>query len=148
MRMFLSGLAVALAAGATVTALAAGSPAATSETAKSAVLTIRHQVKGCHTWSLSGNAYKAAQVAHFARGTTLTIVNNDVMPQTLIEKSGPAAKYSGNKAMSHVGASVKASFSKAGVYSFFTKAGEDYSFAKNSKTTGEDNVLTLKVVVS
>ena len=37
---------------------------------------------------------------------------------------------------------------KPGVYTFATTAGEDYSYAKGSKTTGEDNNLTLKVIVS
>jgi hypothetical protein len=36
---------------------------------------------------------------------------------------------------------------KAGVYKFTTKAGEDYSWASNMKTTGEDNVLRLTVTV-
>ena len=37
-------------------------------------------------------------------------------------------------------------FAKAGVYTFTTKAGEDYM--KGIKTIGEDNVLKLKVTVN
>ena len=47
--------------------------------------------------------------------------------------------------MSHFGATSKVTFLRAGTYVFTTKAGEDYM--KGVKTTGEDNVLTLKVVV-
>jgi plastocyanin len=129
-----------------VAALAAGSQAATAS--KSATLVIRHQTRGCHTWSFNHNAYKAAEVARLARGTTLTVINNDVMPQKLVQKSGPAVRYAGSPAMNRVGASVKITFAKAGVYSFLSRAGEDYSWAKNAKTIGEDNVLTLKVIVS
>ena len=47
--------------------------------------------------------------------------------------------------MSHVGATASVKFPRAGTYVFTTKAGEDYM--KGVKTIGEDNVLTLKVVV-
>jgi hypothetical protein len=47
-----------------------------------------------------------------------------------------------------MGAVVKITFSKDGVYRFTTKAGEDYPAMKGMETIGEDNVLKLKVVVS
>jgi hypothetical protein len=67
------------------------------------------------------------------------------MPHKLIEKSGPKVRLTGNPAMSHMGASVKLVFPKAGVYVFGTKAGGDY--VKGIKTVGPDNVLSLKVIV-
>ena len=47
--------------------------------------------------------------------------------------------------MSHMGATTTVKFPHAGTYVFTTKPGEDYM--KGVMTTGEDNVLTLKVVV-
>ena len=48
--------------------------------------------------------------------------------------------------MAHPGASVKIVFTKAGVYKFKTRFGEDYM--KMPDTIGEDNSLILTVVVS
>src|SRR5207248_9839197 len=98
--------------------------------------------------SFAGNAYRVAQTGHIRVGSTITFINNDLMPHQLVQKSGPAARFVGKPLMNHSGASVKVVFTKAGTYTFRTKAGEDYAFAKNVKTMGEDNVLTLKVVVS
>jgi hypothetical protein len=146
----IAGVVVALAASA---ALAGVTPAVAPKVSKAVSVVIRHQVHGCHTWSLAdgafkAGAFKAAQVGRIARGGTITIVNNDVMPQKFFKKTGPAVRFSGNPAMNHVGAAVKVTFLKAGVYTFATTAGEDYSYAKNAATTGEDNNLTLKIVVS
>jgi hypothetical protein len=141
----IAGVVVALAASA---ALAGVTPAVAPKVSKAVSVVIRHQVHGCHTWSLADGAFKAAQVGRIARGGTITIVNNDVMPQKFFKKTGPAVRFSGNPAMNHVGAAVKVTFLKAGVYTFATTAGEDYSYAKNAATTGEDNNLTLKIVVS
>jgi plastocyanin len=111
----------------------------------SATITIRHQARGCHSWSVNGNAYRAGQSLRLAPGGTVTFVNNDVMPHTLIQTSGPAAKFIGQAAMSHIGASLRIVFAKPGLYVFKTKAGEDYM--KGIKTIGEDNVLRLAVTV-
>jgi hypothetical protein len=122
--------------------------AATSSAApKSASLLIRHQTRGCHTWSVNGGPFRASQTVRLARSGTLTIVNNDVMPQTLIEKSGPKVNVSGNAKLNTLGARVKVTFAKAGTYHFATKAGEDYP-GMNRPTVGEDNNLTLTVIVS
>ena len=131
---FVAGLALVLGAG----SAAAAGPAGT--------LTIRHQMRGCHTWSYNGNAFKAAQTIRLTRGSTITVVDNDVMSHQLIQKSGPEARFAGNRTMGHIGASSKVTFPKAGIYTFTTKAGEDYM--KGVMTMGDDNVLTLKVVVS
>jgi plastocyanin len=107
-------------------------------------LVIRHQVKGCHSWSLDGGAYKAFQSVTLHRGSTITITNNDVMPHTLVKTRGPALTLVGVK-LAHMGAMTKLTFSRAGVYRFVTKPGEDYM--AGVKTIGEDNVLRLTVTV-
>lgn len=112
-----------------------------------ATLTIRHQVRGCHAWSLNGGAYKASQRVSLARGATLKVIDNDVMPHKLVQLSGPKAVVRG-AAMGHMSATATTRFSKVGVYKFTTKPGEDYKWAGKMKTTGEDNVLRLVVRVS
>ncbi len=67
------------------------------------------------------------------------------MPHRLVLTSGPALRIT-NPMLNHMGASLKVTFTKPGVYHFTTKAGEDYM--SGVKTTGEDNVLRLTVVVS
>lgn len=108
-------------------------------------VTIRHQTSHCHTWALDKGSYKAHIDATLAVGGSLTVTNNDVMPHRLLELSGPRALYSQSPSLSHMGATVKVTFPRAGVYTFKTKVGEDYM--KGVKTTGEDNILTMKVVV-
>ena len=126
----------AIAALATVTAASAAS---------TATITIRHQVRGCHTWSVNGGPYAASQSLRLARNGTITIVDNDVMPHKLIQKSGPAVRLVGKPGMNHMGASVKVVFAKPGSYRFTTNPGEDYM--AGMKTIGEDNVLRLTVTV-
>src|SRR5262249_53226321 len=119
-----------------------------------ASLLIRHQLRGCHTWSLNGGAFKASQSVALRRGGTLRVTNNDVMPHALVKTAGPTVKYvnltTGNTgmgmhgsaapgAMTHMGASTKVIFSTVGVYRFVTKTGQDYM--AGMKTIGEDNVL-------
>ena len=112
-----------------------------------ATITIRHQTRGCHSWSFNNGAYRPALSIQLSRGATLTIRNNDVMPHKLVRTSGPAVKVSTPK-MSRVGATARVHFTKAGVYKFTTKAGEDYKSMGGMKTVGEDNVLRLTVTVS
>ena len=109
-------------------------------------VTIRHQTHGCHAWSYDNGAYKATLNVQLTRGELLTIRNDDVMPHKLVRTSGPALKVL-TPAMRHTGATARMRFTKAGVYKFKTKAGEDYSWASHMKTTGEDNVLRLTVTV-
>ncbi len=111
---------------------------------KSATLTIRHQMKGCHTWAFTGGAWNATQSVTLARGAKLTVVDNDAMPHKLVQLSGPQAKLF-TPAMKHMGAQATVVFSKVGNYVFGTKAGEDYT--SGVKTIGEDNVLRLVVTV-
>jgi hypothetical protein len=49
--------------------------------------------------------------------------------------------------LGHMGMSTSVTLTRAGVYHFTTKAGEDYP-GVTVKTIGEDNVLKLTVVVS
>jgi plastocyanin len=78
-------------------------------------------------------------------GGTVTFTNNDVMPQPLVELSGGAVHYAGNKALNKPASQVHVTFSKSGRYVFGTKPGEDYM--KGIKTVGADNVLKLVVTV-
>jgi plastocyanin len=131
-------LALALTLGVTGVAAAASSPGHAS-------LVIRHQMRGCHSWSANGDAFKASQSITLRHGGWLTVTNNDVMPHTLALTSGPSLRIAHPK-LGHMGASLKVTLTKPGVYHFTTKAGEDYM--AGMKTIGEDNVLRLTVIVS
>jgi len=119
--------------------------AAVAATPRHASINIRHQMKGCHTWSLNNMPFAAHVNAKLATGGSITFTNNDVMPQQLIKTSGPAATYTGKRSMSHMAATVKVTFQHTGIYHFTTKGGEDYM--TGMKTIGEDKVLTLTVTV-
>jgi hypothetical protein len=125
---------------------------------RAGTLVIRHQLHGCHAWSLNGGAYKVTQHVALARGGSLEVVNNDVMPHQVVKTSGPAIAVKlvrrggmmgipahGPGMMSHMGATVKVTFPTKGVYRLTTKAGEDYM--EMGETIGEDNVLRLVVTV-
>jgi hypothetical protein len=137
--------------------LAAIAPAAPSAHNQ---LAIRHQLRGCHAWSLNGGAYKVGQTVSIYHGGALTVVNHDVMPHKLVQTSGPAVTYTrvsrggmiGLKGtypaamLARMGSTTAITFSSAGVYRFTTKPGEDYM--SGIKTMGEDNVLHLTVRVN
>jgi hypothetical protein len=126
----------------TVIALALAGSALAAPRAET--LTIRHEVKGCHSWSLNGSSWGASQSTTIARGGVLTVRNTDVMPHTLIKVKGPKVAIA-RAAMSHMAATSQVRFLTKGTYVFTTKPGEDYM--KGVKTTGEDNVLRLVVKV-
>ena len=127
-----------------------------------ASLVIRHQIRGCHSWSLNGGAWKTTQHIRLGRGGSLVVMNNDVMFHKLVKLSGPAVVFKLVKAgtpmkgtvklpwasglMGRPGATVKVTFPKAGVYRLTTKFGEDYM--PMGETIGEDNVLHAIVAVS
>jgi hypothetical protein len=137
-------------------------PVAASATPGSGTLVIRHQVRGCHTWSLNGGAFKASQTVRLARGGSLVVTDNDVMSHRLVKVAGPAVGFKlvtkgmpmkaavkqpwAPGMMGSMGATVRVTFPSAGVYTLKTLAGEDYM--QGMKTIGEDNVLRLKVVIS
>jgi plastocyanin len=131
-------LALALALGLAGAASAASAPGHAS-------LLIRHQLHGCHAWSVNGGPFKASQSITLRRGGWLTVTDNDVMSHKLVLTSGPALRIT-NATLKHMGASVKVTLTKPGVYHFTTKPGEDYM--SGVKTIGEDNVLRLTVHVS
>jgi plastocyanin len=118
-----------------------------NQSATKASVTIRHQTRGCHSWSINRGTSRASLTTTLARGGTIRFVNNDVMPHKLIKTSGPAVRYVGNPSMRQMSASVSVKLAKAGTYRFTTKAGEDYP-GIHVKTIGEDNVLRLTVKVS
>ena len=144
--------------GATGVLASAGMAAGNSNNAS---LVIRHQVKGCHEWSLDGGPYGTNRTITLSRGGALTITDNDMMPHLLVKLSGPAAlnerlvkpgmasmgkmkaPYAAGL-MPHMGATLRVTFSKPGVYKFRTKSLEDYM---PIKTTGADNVLRVTVTV-
>ena len=112
---------------------------------KSATLTIRHEMHGCHSWSINGKSWSPTQKLTLAAGGTLTIRNDDVMPHTLVQLKGPRARLT-HAAMTRIGAEAVVRFTARGTYVFTTKAGEDYM--KGVKTAGDDNVLRLVARVS
>jgi plastocyanin len=143
MKRLLIILAASIAAVAMVAAIAS---AGTNNSPSRAKIVIRHQTRGCHSWSVNGGPFKPTHSLSLARGGSITFVDDDVMPHQLVKTSGPAVKFVGNPKLSKMGASTKAVFAKVGTYRFTTKAGEDYM--KGIKTIGEDNVLRLTVKVT
>lgn len=110
------------------------------------VLIIRHQMRGCHAWSLGlSGAAKVSQTVWLKQGVHLGIGNNDVMPHRLVQVAGPRVSLPEGASMSSIGAMVEVRFPRAGVYRFTTKAGEDYS--NGMHTVGPDNTLKLRVIV-
>jgi plastocyanin len=122
----------------------AGAASAASAQGHASVV-IRHQMRGCHTWSVNGGPFKASQSITLRRGSWLTVTDNDIMSHKLVLTSGPALRIT-NALLKHTGATLKVTLSKPGVYHFTTKPGEDYM--SGMKTIGADNVLRLTVVVS
>ena len=127
-----------------VLALIAIAGSASAASSKDVTLTIRHQMHGCHTWSTDGTAWRASQTVVLHRGAAITVVDNDVMPHTIVQLAGPKASVL-RAAMTRMGATARIRFATTGRYVFKTKAGEDYT--NGIKTTGEDNVLRLVVRV-
>jgi hypothetical protein len=125
-----------------------GSAGSTAKGAKAARVVITHVSRGCHDWSVNGGAASANQTVRLARGGSVTITDNDVMPHTLLQTKGPAAAVAVTPKMAHMGAQANVSFPSSGVYHFVTKAGEDYPSASGVKTVGADHTLRLTVVVA
>ena len=153
-------LSALLAAVMVAAAVAAVANVTAARSAGNATVLIRHQVRNCHTWSVNGGLFAASQRLNVKRGSTVTFINDDVMPHRLVELAGaPVAMRNGSTMpmgaamhgsaapglMNHMGATTTIRLSKPGVYRFRTRAGEDYR--PGIKTVGEDNVLTLIVTV-
>ncbi len=107
-------------------------------------VTIRHQKVGCHSWAIGNGAYRPTQTLTVKAGTTLTFIDNDVMPQLLVRLAGPSITLVAPN-MHTMGAQAKVTLSRPGTYVFGTRPGEDYT--KGVVTVGEDNVLRLVVTV-
>lgn len=131
---------IALVAGAALV-VATAAPAATT-----ARVTISHQTRGCHAWSINNGPIRPSLVVNLKAGATLKVVNNDVMPHKLIQTAGPKLRLI-RAGMNHMSASTSVKFAQRGVYRFTTRAGEDYKSMAMMKTTGEDYVLRLTVRV-
>ena len=139
---------VLAAAGASVFALLA--PPAEG---KGDALVIRHETRGCHSWSLNGSPYRARQLLRIGRipPHALTVINGDLRPHRLLQLSGPRvrlrpwprrpARLAGRM---EPGAQVALDFRERGVYQFTTRP----EGRSPRETAGPDTVLTLTVVVS
>jgi plastocyanin len=125
---------------------AAGLAAPTASAGAAATITISHQMKGCHMWQLNDGNPKVNLSIAIKRGTTLRVVNNDVMPHRLIQQTGPKLTLV-RANMNRMSASTSVKFARAGTYRFTTKAGEDYPWMKSMQTIGAGNVLHLTVRV-
>lgn len=135
-------------------------PAPATSSAKSASVVIRHELRGCHTWSLNGGPYRAELAVRLARGGSLTITNNDPMVHKLLQRSGPGVRMrtiahdhmkmvglhriTGRGVMNHMGAAVRVTFPATGTYRFTTEDLGDYFELKGE---GEHNHLMLNVTI-
>ena len=81
-------------------AVAVAAPAGAKAPAQ---IVIRHQIHGCHAWSVSNGAYYPAQTVRVQAGTSFTITNNDVMSHTLVQLAGPRVALHAQR-MGHMGA--------------------------------------------
>jgi plastocyanin len=107
---------------------------------------IRHQMRGCHSWSFNSGPFKPSLSISVSAGTVLKFTNNDVMPHKLVQTAGPTLRLV-HPNMNKMASSATVKLTRKGVYSFTTKPGEDYAWARSMKTAGEDNVLHLTVHV-
>jgi hypothetical protein len=120
--------------------------AATHDGPHAARLVIRHQPRGCHSWSLNGGPYSAAQVAHLEAGEAILVINLDVMPHRLLQVAGPKVRFRGSRYLNGMSSAAEVVFPQAGVYRLTTRPGEDYR--SGLETAGPDHRLTLKVIAS
>lgn len=123
--------------------LASTAPARSTSTT---TITISHHTKGCHVWSVASGPLRPNLSVVVKAGSAIKIVNNDVMPQRLIQTSGPKLRLI-HAAMNKMASTTTVKLTRKGVYRFTTKFGEDYRWAASMKTIGEDNVLHLTVRV-
>ena len=129
-----------------VAAAAALAVASAAPAGSTASITIRHQMHGCHAWSINSGPFKAALAVTVRQGAVLKITNNDVMPHKLVQTSGPQVRLI-HPNMSKMASVATLRLTHRGVYRFTTKPGEDFKWAASMKTIGEDNVLRLTIRV-
>lgn len=111
-----------------------------------ATITISHQMRGCHSWSLGSGPIRPSLSIRMSPGATLRFRNDDVMPHRLIQTAGPRLHVV-HPNMNKMSSTASTKLMKKGVYRFTTKAGEDFPWASSMETTGEDHVLHLTVRV-
>ncbi len=121
-----------------------GSGSAPRAAVQQASLVIDHVTAGCHSWSLNGGPLKVSQTLAVTPGATLTVADQDVMAQRLVQTAGPRLAIT--DPLTNQSQTASLTFAKPGTYWFGTKPGEDYT--SGITTTGPDHVLKLKVVVS
>jgi hypothetical protein len=136
----LRGAVLALAA---LSALAVTSAADARSTA---TVTIRHQMRGCHSWSFNSGPFRASQTVTLKAGMVLRFTNNDVMPQRLVQAAGPRMRLV-HPNMLKMTSSATVKLTQKGLYRFTTRAGEDYAWVGSMRTLGKDNALHLTVRV-
>jgi plastocyanin len=127
-------------------ALAALTVTSVAPAGSAATIVIRHQMRGCHSWSFKSGPFKPSLFVSVKAGTVLRITNNDVMPHKLIQAAGPKVRLT-HPNMSKMASSATMKLTQKGIYRFTTKPGEDFPWAASMKTSGEDNVLQLIVRV-
>ena len=110
-----------------------------------AMVVIRHQTRGCHTWSVNGGRFAASRSLRVRVGATVTFSDMDIMPQTLMQTRGPRATIRG-AAMGPGHPHGQVHFDRPGTYVFTTRAGEDD--VAGVHTVGPDNHLRLVVTVA
>lgn len=124
---------------------AAKQAAATPKAQRASVL-ISHATAACHDWSVNGGPMKASQTVSLTAGSTLTVKDQDVMAHTVVQTAGQHIVI--QNPLTNQTQTATLTFAQPGTYRFATKAGEDYPSAAGVKTTGEDHVLRLTVIVS
>jgi plastocyanin len=127
-------------------ALAALAVSSAAPAGGTGTIAIRHQMRGCHSWSFNSGPFKSSLSVSVRTGTVLRITNNDVMPHKLVQTAGLKLRLA-HPNMSKMASSATVTLAQKGVYRFTTKPGEDYAWAGSMKTVGEDNVLHLIVRV-
>jgi plastocyanin len=120
--------------------------ASTASAHSAATVTISHQMRGCHEWSYNAGPMRPSLSTTISAGTVVKFVNNDVMPHKLIQLAGPRVRIP-HANMKKMSATTSIKVTRAGVYRFTTKAGEDYPWASSMHTKGEDHVLRLTLRV-
>jgi hypothetical protein len=111
-----------------------------------ATITISHQMRGCHAWSLGSGPIRPSLSVRMPPGTTLRFKNDDVMPQRLIQTAGPRLRLV-HPNMNKMASTAWTKLTKKGVYRFTTRAGKYFPWAGSNDTAGKDYVLHLTVRV-
>lgn len=130
-----------LSAAALVAAVGVGTAAAASPTFR---LTILHYVKGCHVWQSATGVIGPEAKVTLKRGTKLEIRASCPMDFDVRQVRGPKLAFASRRVMA--GTTYTVSFPKPGVYKL-TGENVQTSDEVGLETLGEDNVLTLTVVV-